>query len=55
MYCGFASSKKAEVPHNQEHSDSPLQVKLVKMLGLKDYMLDKFVFRRKEPSNYTLI
>ena len=48
MYCGCTQAKKAEVPTHQEHSDSPLQIKLVKMLGLKNYMLDKFVFRRKE-------
>ena len=39
MYCGCNTTKRAEVPSNQLQSDSPLQIKLVKMLGLKDYML----------------
>ena len=55
MYCGCTQAKKAEVPSHQEHSDSPLQIKLVKMLGLKKYMLDKFVFRRKEPCTFCCI
>ena len=55
MYCGCTQAKKAEVPSHQEHSDSPLQIKLVKMLGLKKYMLDKFVFRRKESCTFCSI
>lgn len=30
--------------------DSPLQMKLIKYLGLKKYMIDNFIFKRKPSS-----
>lgn len=36
---------------NLESIDSPLQLKLIKFLGLKNYMIDNFIFRRKNSSN----
>ena len=27
--------------------DSPMQLKLINYLGIKQYMIDKFIFRRK--------
>lgn len=32
--------------------DSPLQMRLIKYLGLKKYMMDNFIFKRKPSSNY---
>ena len=33
-----------------ETLDSPLQMKLISYLGLKKYMIDNFVFKRKPSS-----
>lgn len=55
MFCGCKGKKKAETITAGESIDSPLQVRLVKMLGLKNYLLDKFVFRRKPSCNLHLI
>ena len=33
-----------------DSTDSPLQLKLIKYLGLKQYMIDKFIFKRKPSS-----
>lgn len=32
--------------------DSPIQIKLINMLGLKNYVIENFIFRRKPTSNY---
>lgn len=34
-----------------ESVDSPMQLKLINYLGVKKYMIEKFIFRRKEPGN----
>lgn len=34
--------------------DSPLQLKLINYLGLKQYMIDKFIFKRKPSSIHPL-
>ena len=54
MLCGVGCYRNKRAESSDEHGtvDSPLQIQLVKMLGLKNYLLDKFVFRRKSPSNY---
>ena len=49
------STKQSEKQLQEaETADSPLQIKLISMLGLNKYFLDKFVFKRKIPSNYAL-
>jgi hypothetical protein len=40
--------------HPHEEQDSPLQVKLIKFLGLKNYFVDKFVFKRRKSSTQPL-
>ena len=35
--------------------DSPLQLKLINYLGLKKYMMDNFIFKRKPSSKYAII
>lgn len=41
-------------PHREQHpheeQDSPLQVRLIKLLGLKNYFVDRFVFKRRPSS-----
>lgn len=32
--------------------DSPVQLKLINFLGLKNYMIDNFIFKRKTSSTY---
>ena len=39
---------------NLESLDSPLQMKLISYLGLKKYMIENFVFKRK-PSSILLV
>ena len=48
----FGKKKKPEKLN--EPLDSPLQVQLIKFLGLKNYFVDKFVFRRKQSSTVWL-
>jgi len=57
MFCGAGCQGNKRAESSEEHGtvDSPLQIQLVKMLGLKNYVLDKFVFRRKQPSNLLFI
>lgn len=51
-------SEPQEEPQSQnsrpETTDSPLQIKLITMLGLNKYFLDRFVFKRKIPSIHPL-
>lgn len=47
MLCGCLNKKKATIDHSKETADSPLQIQLIKMFGLKEFILEKFVFRRK--------
>lgn len=35
--------------------DSPLQLKLIKMLGLNKYFMDNFIFKRKPSSIFSLL
>lgn len=35
--------------------DSPLQLKLINFLGLKNYMIDNFIFKRKRSSTLIFI
>ena len=51
---GSNSVKNKQYSNDHAERDSPLQVKLIKFLGLKNYFMDKFVFRRK-PSSKNLI
>lgn len=46
--CTFLNS----VGDTPESMDSPLQMKLISMLGLKNYMLENFVFKRKPTSTF---
>ena len=40
---------------NLESLDSPLQMKLINYLGLKKYMIENFVFKRKPSSTSSFI
>jgi hypothetical protein len=44
--------KKKRQDRNTDPKDSPLQVQLIKFLGLKNYFVDKFIFRRKPSSRH---
>ena len=52
---GSGSVKKKQYHNDHAERDSPLQVQLIKFLGLKNYFMDKFVFRRKPSSKYEII
>lgn len=47
--CTFLN-KIGETP---ESIDSPLQLKLISFLGLKNYMMENFIFKRKSASKLT--
>ena len=50
MLCGCLNKKKATIDYSKETADSPLQIQIIKMFGLKQFILEKFVFRRKPSS-----
>ncbi len=45
--CTFLNNNSQK---NMNCNDSPLQMKLIKYLGLKKYMMDNFIFKRKPSS-----
>lgn len=58
MQCNMLGSNRffrKKYDNDVGERDSPLQVQLIKFLGLKNYFMNNFIFRRKPSSNRILI
>ena len=46
MMCGC--EEKATLQENAESANTPIQMRIIRELGLQPYFLNKFVFRRQQ-------